>query len=125
MSSKKFSLKSRIKSFRFAFAGIWAMLKNEHNARIHLAAAIMAIIMGVILKINPIEWSLLIIVIGLVFLTELLNTAIEKLADFVEPEWNEVIRKTKNYAAAAVLISAIISIIVGGLIFIPRVLDLL
>jgi diacylglycerol kinase (ATP) len=125
ISSKKFSLKSRLKSLRFAFAGLWSLLKNEHNARIHLVAAILALTLGIILKINPFEWSLLIIVIGLVFLTELLNTAIENLADDVEPEWNEKIRNTKDYAAAAVLISAIISIIAGGLIFIPRLLDLL
>ena len=125
MRSNKFSLKSRIESFRFAFTGIWSLLKNEHNARIHLLAAILAITMGFILKINPLEWSLLIIVIGIVFLTELLNTALENLADVVEPEWNEKIRKTKDYAAAGVLIAAVISLLVGGLIFIPRLLDLL
>jgi diacylglycerol kinase len=81
--------------------------------------------MGLILKINPFEWSLLIIVIGIVFLTELLNTSLETLADFVNPEWNEKIRKAKDYAAAAVLISAIISVVVGGFIFIPKILDLI
>jgi diacylglycerol kinase len=117
----KFSLKQRFESFKFAFHGLWSLLKNEHNSRIHLSAAIVAITMGIILKISTVEWSLLIIVTGLVFLTELLNTALETLADFVNPEWNESIRKVKDYAAAAVLISAIIAVIVGGLIFLPKI----
>jgi diacylglycerol kinase len=64
-------------------------------------------------------------VIGFVFLSELLNSSLESLADVIEPEWNEQIRKAKDYTAAAVLISAIISVIVGGLIFIPKILNLL
>jgi diacylglycerol kinase (ATP) len=68
---------------------------------------------------------LLAIVIGLVFLTELLNSSLESLADIIDPEWNEIIMKAKDYAAAAVLISAIIAIIVGGLIFIPKIVALL
>ena len=81
--------------------------------------------MGIILKINHYEWSLLIIVTGIVFLTELLNTSLESLSDIIDPEWNEQVKKAKDYAAAAVLISAIISVIVGGLIFIPKILDLI
>lgn len=125
MKPDRFSLKNRFGSFKFAFNGLCSLLKNEHNSRIHLLAAIIAIAMGIVLKINYIEWSLLIIVIGFVFLSELLNSSLESLADVIEPEWNENIRKAKDYAAAAVLISAIISVIVGGLIFIPKILNLL
>ena len=125
MNSNKFSLKSRIGSFKFAFRGLWSLLKNEHNSRIHFLAAIVAIALGLILKINPYEWSLLIIVIGIVFLTELLNSSLETLADIVDPDWNERIRKAKDYAAAAVLISAIIAVVAGGLIFIPKFLALI
>jgi diacylglycerol kinase len=101
------------------------LLKNEHNSRIHFLAAIVAIAMGIILGLNHYEWSLLIIVIGIVFLTELLNSSLESLADLIDPEWNELIMKAKDYSAAAVLISAIVAIVVGGLIFIPKILDLL
>ncbi|MCX6320375.1 MAG: diacylglycerol kinase family protein [Bacteroidia bacterium] len=125
MNSDKFSLKTRFGSFKFAFHGLWLLMQNEHNSRIHFLAAIIAIAMGIILKINPYEWSLLIIVIGIVFLTELLNSSLETLADFVNPEWNEKIRNVKDYAAAAVLISAIISVVVGAFIFIPKILDLI
>lgn len=121
MNSNKFSLKSRLGSFKFAFRGLWSLLKNEHNSRIHLIAAIIAICTGVILKISIIEWSILILVIGIVFLTELLNSSLENLADIIDPEWNEHIKKAKDYAAAAVLISAIIALIAGGLIFIPKI----
>jgi diacylglycerol kinase (ATP) len=123
MNSKKFSLKSRLGSFRFAIRGLLSLLKNEHNSRIHLLVAILVISIGFILKINASEWSLLIIVIGIVFITELLNSSLETLAGFVEPEWNETIRKAKDYAAAGVLVAAIISAIAGGLIFIPKLLS--
>jgi len=124
MKRDKFSFKSRLGSFKFAFKGLVLLLKNEHNARIHLVLAIVAITTGMLLNINAFEWSLIVIVIGIVFLTELLNTSIETLADIVQPEWNEKIRMAKDYSAAAVLISAIISIIVGGIIFIPKILNL-
>jgi diacylglycerol kinase (ATP) len=121
MGTNKFSIKSRLQSFRYAVNGIAELLKNEHNSRIHLAAAIVAIILGIILKLTNIEWSLLIIVIGIVFLTELLNSAIEKLADKVDSEWDELIGKAKDFSAAAVLLSAVIAIIVGLMIFIPKI----
>jgi len=124
MKPKKFSLKSRFGSFKFALNGLCSVLKNEHNSRIHLLVAIIAVVLGIILKLNRYEWSLLIIVIGIVFLTELLNSSLESLADIIDPVWNDQIRKAKDYAAAAVLISAIISVIIGGLIFIPKILDL-
>ena len=125
MTQNKFSLKSRLGSFRFAVNGLLLLLKNEHNSRIHLLAAIIAIIMGIIMKLDHYEWSLLIIVIGAVFLTELLNSSIESLADLIDPEFNELIMRAKDYSAAAVLISAIVAIVVGGLIFIPKFLDLI
>jgi len=123
MKQDRFSLKDRFESFKFAVNGLCSLFENEHNSRIHLLAAIIAIAMGIILKINNIEWSLLVIVIGVVFLSELLNSSLESLADIINPEWNENIRKAKDYAAAAVLISAIISVIVGGIIFIPKILN--
>jgi diacylglycerol kinase len=125
MTQNKFSLKSRLGSFRFAVNGLLLLLKNEHNSRIHILAAIIAIIMGIIMKLDHYEWSLLIIVIGAVFLTELLNSSIESLADLIDPEFNELIMRAKDYSAAAVLMSAIVAIVVGGLIFIPKFLDLI
>ena len=121
----KFSLKSRLKSFRFAFNGLASLLKNEHNSRIHLLAAIVATATGLLLHMNLYEWTLITIVTGLVFMAELINSAIESIADRVDPEWNELIMKSKDYSAAAVLISAIVALITGSIIFIPKILALL
>lgn len=121
----KFLLRNRLKSFRFAFNGIKKLIKNEHNARIHIAALICVIGLGVFFKIELTEWIALTIVSGLVILTELLNTAVERLADFVESDWNEKIGIIKDYCAGAVLISAIISLIVGGLMFIPKIITII
>ncbi len=125
MNQNKFSVKSRLGSFKFAFRGLVSLIKNEHNSRIHLFAALVAITIGITLKINTLDWAIIIMAIGLVFLTELINSSMESLSDFIKPEYSEAIRNAKDYAAAAVLISAIISIISGALIFIPRIVELL
>jgi len=121
----KFSIKTRIRSYSFAFNGLKDLIKTEHNARIHLAAMIIVIVFGILFKIDITEWISLTIVVGLVILSELFNTSIEKLSDIVDPERNIKIGQIKDYAAAAVLISAAISIIVGGLIFIPKIIELI
>lgn len=123
--SNNFSLRKRFISFRFAFNGLKNLIKNEHNSRIHLFALICVIGFGIFFKIELSEWVAIVIVSGLVILTELLNTAIERLADYVEPELNKKIGLIKDYCAGAVLISALISVIVGGLIFIPKIIEMI
>lgn len=125
MKPGNFSTKSRLDSFRFAIKGLLTLIRSEHNARIHLGTALLAIASGIILKISRAEWMLIIIVIGMVFLAELINSSLEAIADVTEPEKNEKIGKAKDYAAASVLVSAIVSLIIGGLIFIPKIVDLL
>jgi len=120
--SRKFSLKSRLGSFRFAFNGLRSLLIYEHNSRIHLVAAILVTIAAILLKVSLSEWAILAVVTGIVFLTELLNSAIETLSDLIEPRYSEIIRKAKDYSAAAVLISALIALVAGCLIFIPKIL---
>jgi diacylglycerol kinase (ATP) len=121
----KFSIKSRVNSFRYAFEGIASMIRNEHNSRIHLFTAVLVIILGLIVHLSIIEWVAVTIVIGLVFITELINSALELLADLVDPETNPKIKRMKDYAAASVLISALIAIVAGGLIFVPRLMELI
>jgi len=125
MNPDKFSLKSRLQSFRFALNGLRSLLKYEHNSRIHSIAAISVIILGILMKIDLTEWCLLIIVIGMVFITELLNSALESFADSIKPEWNDMIGKAKDYSAAAVLIAVIISLLAGVIIFVPKLLNLI
>jgi diacylglycerol kinase len=123
--SDRFLLRNRLKSFRFAFNGIKNLIKNEHNARIQTVALICVIGLGIFFKIEITEWIAITIVSGLVILTELFNTAVEKLADFVESDWNDKIGIIKDYCAGAVMISAAISAIVGGLIFIPKIIEMI
>ena len=123
--SDSFSLRKRLKSFNFAFNGIRSLINNEHNARIHIFALICVFGLGIFFEIEVTEWIAITIVSGIVILTELLNTAIERLADIVEPDLNEKIGMIKDYCAGAVLISAIISLIIGGLIFIPKIIEII
>jgi diacylglycerol kinase len=125
MNSGKYSTRMRFRSFKFAFRGFSSLILHEHNSRIYLIAAAIVIVLGFVLKISLIEWCILIIVIGLVFLAELLNSSLEAVSDAVHPEWHEKIMKAKDYAAAGVLVAAIISVFIGGLIFIPRILLLI
>lgn len=125
MNQNRFSLKSRLQSFRYAVNGLKSLLKYEHNSRIHFVAAISVVILGLLLKIDLVEWSLLSIVIGMVFITELFNSSLEAFADSLKPEWNDLIGRAKDYCAAAAMIAAIISVVVGVIIFVPKLLDLI
>ena len=120
----KFNFIDRIKSFKFALTGFRKLIKNEHNARVHLALTLIVILLGILFNINSKEWALIVLAIGIVFIAELLNTAIEKLADFVEPKWNEAISDIKDYSAAAVLTAAIVAITLGAIVFLPRLINL-
>jgi len=117
---KRFSIKQRLRSFPFAFNGLKILLREEHNARIHLVAAILAIIAGFGFKISSMEWLAVIFAIGLVFALELVNSALENLADFLHPDKHESIKKVKDLAAAAVLVAAMCALVVGLLIFVPK-----
>ena len=117
----KFSIKDRIKSFKYAFGGIFTLLKSEHNAWIHLVATIVVLSAGFILEINRYEWMIIVACIASVFSLEAINTAIEGLADVVQPEKDDRIKRIKDLAAGAVLIAALASIIIAGLIFIPKI----
>ncbi len=121
---EKFSTRNRIRSFSFAIKGIVSLIKNEHNARVHLVAVVAVVMLGVVFETEPVEWLFVVVAIGIVFITELFNTAIERLADVVEPEWNEKIRLVKDYSAGAVLVAAITAAVIGGWIFIPEIVAL-
>ena len=122
---RSFSLDGRINSFRNAFRGIALLLRYEHNARIHLVILLIVIVAGFLLGISLNDWMAILFVTGLVFTSECFNTAIENLSDLITDQPNEYIRRAKDVAAAGVLLSAIISIAVGLIIFIPSVLKLM
>jgi len=119
--NRKFNLRHRAESFRYAFNGIKILIRNEHNAWIHLLAAVCAIIAGIFLKISIAEWCLVAVVSGFVFAAEAFNSSIERLSDFVHPEKHEIIKNIKDLSAGAVLISAITAFAVGLLVFAPKI----
>ncbi|WP_294679460.1 diacylglycerol kinase [uncultured Fluviicola sp.] len=123
-SSDPFSISQRLKSFKYAFAGLRTLFAEEHNARIHLIAAVVAMALGFVLNISVTEWILLVGTICLVFICELFNTSLETLADFVSPEKHLQIKKVKDLAAAAVFVSAFAALITGIIIFLPKIISL-
>ncbi|MCL2130880.1 MAG: diacylglycerol kinase family protein [Lentimicrobiaceae bacterium] len=125
MQSQKFSIKKRFQSFSYAFSGLKTAWKEEHNARIHLVAALVVAAFSVFFDINRYEWIAVIFAVGFVFAMELLNSAIENISDFISPEKHDTIRKIKDLSAAAVLISAFAALIIGLIIFLPKIWNLL
>jgi diacylglycerol kinase (ATP) len=117
--SKKFSIPARINSFGFAFKGIAYVLKHEHNAWIHVTAAITAVTLGLILRISLHEWIAVALCIGLVLASEIINSAIEKMVDLISPEQQPKAGLIKDIAAGAVLIASIAALAIGCLVFIP------
>lgn len=123
-SVKKYSLHNRLKSFVYAFRGIKELWRQEPNFKIHISALFSAIILGFILKVSSLEWSLIIILAALVLAAEAFNTAIENMCDMIDTETNEKIRIIKDIAAAAVLITATSAFIIGLIVFVPKLLGL-
>lgn len=123
MKQQKFSIKKRLNSFTFAFNGLAILLKEEHNARIHLVAAVCAIIAGFVLKISPYEWISIIFAIGFVIALEAVNSALENMADFVSPAKDERIKRIKDLSAAGVLIGATAALAIGLIVFVPKIIQ--
>lgn len=125
MEKNRFSVENRLNSFKYAFNGLWILLKEEHNSRIHFTAMICAIILGIHFKIETYEWVGIVLSIGLVIALELMNSAIENLSDFATKEKHDLIKKTKDLAAGAVLIGSLAALVVGLIIFVPKIIDLI
>jgi len=121
---QKFSIRSRIKSFRYAIAGIRQFVHREHNARIHLVATVGVIIAARVLSVTRLEAIALALVIGLVWVAEILNTCLERMSDLISREEQPEIKYIKDLAAGAVLVAAIAAVVVGLFIFIPKILIL-
>lgn len=120
-SKKKFSWRARGRAFRYAFAGIAAMFRTEHNAWIHAVVALLVIAAAIALRLSAIEWCLISLCIGGVFMAEAFNTAIEALCDKVSTEYSPFIKKAKDVAAGAVLLFVFAAVAVGLIIFIPKI----
>ena len=120
------SLKSPLpKSFHYAFEGIMQTLKEEPNFRVHIAIASLALITGFVLNLEVHEWLILLLTISFVLILELVNTAIEALVDLASPKIHPKAKLAKDVGAAAVLFAALVAIVVGVLLFLPKVILLI
>lgn len=112
-------------SFQFAAQGCWETLRTQRNMRIHLLVAGVVLLAGGVFGVSRLEWGLLVVVIGLVLVAELFNTAIEIAIDLSCPEWNPLAKRAKDAAAGAVLVAALVAVGVGGLVFLPHLQQVL
>jgi diacylglycerol kinase len=119
-SNKLFSISARLKSFVHAFEGILDFIKYEPQAVIHAIATVLVVAAGFYFSINTTEWIAVIVAIGLVIISEMMNTAIEKLTDMVSPEYNPRAKVVKDLAAGAVLIAALAAAMIGIVVFLPK-----
>lgn len=112
------------KSFFFAIQGISYTIRTQPNMRTHLGLALVAVAAGFAFHISAEEWLALVIVIAFIFILEILNTAIETLVDLYTEEYHHLAKVAKDTAAGAVMVAAIMSICVGLIIFLPKILNL-
>ncbi|MBU1101566.1 MAG: diacylglycerol kinase family protein [Bacteroidetes bacterium] len=117
-------LKKRINSFKYAFTGIGTFFKSQTHPKIHLAAAVLVIAAGFILNVSTTEWLALILTIAFVLTAEAFNSALELLCDKVTKEQSPLIKNVKDISAGAVLMSALAAIVVGIIIFSPKLIAL-
>jgi diacylglycerol kinase (ATP) len=114
----------RIKSFGYAFNGIWLLFRHEANAQIHLLAIVVVTIAGAFFHISTTEWALVAFAIGIVVSAEAFNSVIEKLTDSIYKDHNEKAGVIKDIAAGAVLVCAIVAAIIGCIVFLPYIFNL-
>lgn len=117
-------VKGRLKSLRFAFKGMLTLVRSEHSIMVQLAIGVLVSILGFLLDISPTEWMLQTICVGMVLSAEGLNTAVEKLCDFVHPGPDPRIGRIKDIAAGGVGFAAVLAIVVGLMIYAPKVANL-
>jgi undecaprenol kinase len=109
-------------SFKFGFEGIFSGVVKERNMQIHIGSAILVVLFGLGFSISPFEWIAVLLAIGGMLALELMNTAVERTVDLYTCELHPLAKQAKDSAAGAVLIFAIISVIIGLIIFIPKII---
>lgn len=111
-----------IAGFQYAFSGLWYAIRTQRNMRVHIAAALLAVIMGIMLRISALEFALVFIAITGVVISEMFNTVLELCVDLASPEYHPLAKIAKDVAAGAVLVNAVLSIIIGLFVFGPHLL---
>jgi len=121
---EKSHIPGRLRSFIFAFNGLKFTVRSQQNFRIHLAAMILVVVAGILTHLCTTEWCIIILACGLVISMEAMNTAIEQLVDLVSPEYRKQAGVVKDVAAAAVLITAVTAVIIGIILFLPKLISI-
>lgn len=112
----------RLKSLKYAVKGAYKLISTEHSVMAQFGIAVLMTVMGLVVGLSATEWMFQILAIGLVMSIEGLNTAIEKISDFIHPEYHEKIGFIKDIAAGAVFLAALTAIAIGLFIYIPKFL---
>ncbi len=117
--------KKKLIGFSFAFNGIKEIMKSERNFRIHLITTFIIVLMGLFFNIKPYEWIAICLVVSLVLILEMINSAIERIMDFLSPDRHTIVGQIKDITAGSVLVAAITSAVIGAIIFLPKIMNLL
>ncbi|CAL2101475.1 Diacylglycerol kinase [Tenacibaculum sp. 190130A14a] len=112
----------RLRSIKFALKGMWLLLTTEDSIKVQFSIAVLVTILGFYLDISSVEWMIQCLAIGLVLVAEALNTAVEKVADFIHPDYHEKIGFIKDIAAGAPAFAAFVSIIIFFIIYLPKII---
>jgi len=116
-------IKSRFVSIKNALNGLWHVLKSQQNAHLHLIATVIVVLTGLWLGLSIANWVFLLLVIGMVWIAEFLNTALEVIVNLASPDQHPLAKVGKDLGAAAVLIATIIALIIGIIILGPPIID--
>lgn len=111
----------RIKSFQYAFAGWWYVLRTQHNAWIHAVISIAVFVLGFWLQIPLRDWAVIVLTMMAVWMAEFMNTAIEAVVDMTMPQYHPLAKAAKDVAAAAVLVGAVGAVLIGLLLLGPLI----
>ena len=118
-------LRGRIRSVKFALKGMWLLLTTEDSIKAQFSLGLISVVFGFYFDISATEWMLQLIVIALVLVAEACNTAVEKMADFVHPEFHKKIGFIKDIAAGAPAFAAIFALVIAAIIYTPKILEIL
>ena len=118
-------IKGRLRSFTFALKGIYLLITTEDSIKAQLFFGFIATCLGFYFKISVTEWIFQCLVIGIVLVAEALNTAIEKVADFVHPDYHKKIGFIKDIAAGAPAFAALTALIIASIIYLPKIIAIL
>jgi diacylglycerol kinase len=124
-SNLKQYLIGRAFSFKYAFNGLFYAIQTQKNIRIHLVATVVVLLFSALVKIKTLELALILIVVGMVWIAEIFNTAVEKIVDLCSPQYHLLAKLSKDLAAAGVLVAAITAVLIGVIIFLPYILKLI